>query len=57
MSDTVINVQNLGNHYTAEVKLLSKGDLLKKPDGSDVVEIDFIRQGANFKAETWYFTQ
>jgi hypothetical protein len=53
----ILSVENLGNHYVSKVKLFSKGDVLKKPDGSDTTEIDIIRQGANWKAETWYFTQ
>jgi hypothetical protein len=53
----ILSVQNAGNHYVAKVKLSSSGELLKESDGSDTTEIDFIRQGVNWKAETWYFAQ
>ncbi|OGZ33641.1 MAG: hypothetical protein A2Y98_01775 [Candidatus Portnoybacteria bacterium RBG_19FT_COMBO_36_7] len=53
----VLDVENLGNHYVSKVKLSGNGQLLKNPDGGEAIEIDFIRQGENFKAETWYFTQ
>jgi hypothetical protein len=51
----ILSVQDLGNHYTAQVKLFFNGQVIEKLDGSQITEIDFIRQGANFKAETWYF--
>jgi hypothetical protein len=53
----ILNVQDLSNHYTAQVKLFFNGQVIKKLDGGQVIEIDFIKQGANFKAETWYFAQ
>lgn len=53
----VLSVEDLSNHYAARINLFLNGQTLKKPDGSEAMEIDFIRQGENFKAETWYFTQ
>jgi hypothetical protein len=51
-----LKVQDLGNHFTAQAKLYNNGLAIKNTDGSDIIEIDIIRQGANYKAETWYFT-
>jgi len=52
----ILSVQDAGNHYVAKVKLYQNGQALKNSDGSETMGIDIIREGANFKAETWYFT-
>jgi len=53
----VLSVQNLGNHWVANVKLYSNGEIIKKPDGNAITQIDIIKENNIFKAETWYFTQ
>lgn len=53
----VLSVENMSSHFSAKVKLFSNGEVLKKPDSSDIMEIDIIKENGQFKTETWYFTQ
>lgn len=53
----ILSIENAGSHYVAKVKLYSGGQVLKKPDASEITEIDVIKQGGQFKSETWYFMQ
>lgn len=53
----ILGIEDAINHYVAKVKLYNKGEILKKLDGSDIVEIDIIKEAGQYKAETWYFAQ
>ncbi len=53
----ILGVENLGSHWAANIKLYSNGEIIKKPDGSNITQIDIIKENNVYRAETWYFTQ
>jgi hypothetical protein len=53
----IISVEKNEKGFLGKANLFKNKKALKKPDGSEIMEISIIKEASEYKAESWYFVQ